>query len=244
MKYIFFFIFITVSILLQLLLISGKSIDENKIGISSDYLQDIKTELKKEWPGNRTINLVFHGHSVPAGYFNTPNVRTFESYPYQVLKQLKELYPYAVINIINTSVGGENSISGAKRFESDVLIYKPDVLFIDYALNDRSVSLEKSKAAWEKMIEKSLVKGIKVILLTPSPDQSENIQDPNAALEKYAQQIRNLSSEFGIGLIDSYEVFKQLVASGDNLSKYMAQSNHPNEKGHLLIANEIMKYLK
>jgi acyl-CoA thioesterase I len=244
MKYFFYFIILTTSVLLQLLLISGKSIVENKNDISSDYLRDIKTELKKEWPENRTINLVFHGHSVPAGYFNTPTVKTFESYPYQLLKQLKSNYPFAVINIINTSIGGENSISGEQRFESDVLIHRPDALFIDYALNDRSVGLDKSKEAWEKMIQKSLDKGIKIILLTPSPDQSENILDPNVSLEKYAQQIRDLSCKFGVGLVDSYEIFKRIAVFGDTLSNYMAQSNHPNEKGHLLIANEIMKYFK
>jgi acyl-CoA thioesterase-1 len=234
-------VFVTL-LLFQCLFLSGQT--NNTTENSSDYLKDIKAELKKEWPNNRTINLVFHGHSVPAGYFNTPNVKSFESYPYQVLKQLKELYPYAVINIINTSIGGENSISGEKRFESDVLIHKPDVLFIDYALNDRSVGLDNSKEAWEKMIEKALAKGIKVILLTPSPDKSENIQDPDAVLEKYSEQIRDLSGKFGVGLVDSYANFKQVVTSGDTLSKFMAQSNHPNEKGHLLIANEIMKYFK
>jgi len=77
-----------------------------------DYLSDIKIELKKEWPKNKTINLVFHGHSVPAGYFKTPIVNTLQSYPYQVLEQLKILYPLAVINVINTAIGGENSING------------------------------------------------------------------------------------------------------------------------------------
>ena len=38
-------------------------------------------ERTKAWPKNRTINLVFHGHSVPTGYQKTPEVRTFESYP-------------------------------------------------------------------------------------------------------------------------------------------------------------------
>ncbi len=114
---------------------------------------DIKAELQKEWPGNRTINLVFHGHSVPAGYFKTPFVNTSDSYPYQLLKKVKAHYPYAVINIINTSIGGENSVSGAKRFKSDVLTHKPDVLFIDYALNERGVGLEKAKKAWELMIQ-------------------------------------------------------------------------------------------
>ena len=117
---------------------------------SSSYLAGIKKELTKEWPGNRTINLVFHGHSVPAGYFKTPVVNTFDSYPYLLLKELKERYPHAVINVICTAIGGENSSAGAKRFDSDVLGHKPDVLFIDYALNDRGIGLEQSKEAWEE----------------------------------------------------------------------------------------------
>ncbi len=137
-------------------LISFQLNDAESIADPSSYLKDIKSELKKEWPGNRTINLVFHGHSVPAGYFKTPLVNTFDSYPFLLLKELKELYPYAVINVICTAIGGENSSEGVKRFESDVLVHKPDVLFIDYALNDRGIGLEKSKDAWEEMINKAL----------------------------------------------------------------------------------------
>jgi len=111
----------------------------------SSYLAGIKKELSKEWPENRTINLVFHGHSVPAGYFKTPLVNTFDSYPYLLLKELKELYPHAVINVICTAIGGENSSAGARRFESDVLVHKPDVLFIDYALNDRGLASNSPK---------------------------------------------------------------------------------------------------
>src|ERR1700759_4096930 len=73
------------------------------------YLRDVREALEKKWPANRTINLVFHGHSVPAGYFRTPDVRTFEAYPCLVGVGLKKLYPYAVINIIVTAIGGENS---------------------------------------------------------------------------------------------------------------------------------------
>lgn len=33
------------------------------------YLFEISELLKKEWPNNRAVNIVCHGHSVPAGYF-------------------------------------------------------------------------------------------------------------------------------------------------------------------------------
>jgi acyl-CoA thioesterase-1 len=208
----------------------------------SNYLKDLKAELKKEWPKNRTINLVFHGHSVPAGYFKTPVVNTLEAYPYEVLRALKVEYPFSVINIINTSVGGENSESGAKRFETEVLNHKPDVLFIDYALNDQGIGLERAKIAWERMITIALKKGIKVVLLSPSPDQRVNILEINNVLHQHSNQIKGLSQKYGIGFVDSYELFHQRVVSGEPIKFYMSQVNHPNEKGHWLISNAIMRY--
>lgn len=235
---------ISLILIIPLLLSCKSNNDNNHTAEPNDYLNNIKTELKKQWPENRTINLVFHGHSVPTGYFKTPLVNSLQAYPFQELKKLKAQYPFAVINIITTSIGGENSKGGEKRFESEVLIHQPDVLFIDYALNDRGIGLEKSEIAWRSMIEKTLKKDIKLILLTPSPDQSVNILEPNNELEKYAQQIRGLSEEYGTGLIDSYALFKKKVVLGDSLSWYMAQINHPNEKGHQLIANEIFRYFE
>lgn len=209
---------------------------------TNDYLKDIKEELQKKWPQNRTINLVFHGHSVPTGYARTPEVKTLDAYPHQVLQELKKRYPYAVINVITTSIGGENSTQGEKRFKSDVLTHKPDVLFIDYALNDRKIGLEQSRKNLEKMIKQALKKNIKVILLTPSADQTVNLLQAGNELELFAQLIRELANKYHIGLADSYQQFKQVVEEKKELSTYMAQSNHPNRAGHELIASEIIRY--
>ncbi len=215
-----------------------------EIASKASYLEKIKGEMLVEWPKNRTINLVFHGHSVPAGYFKTPTVNTLASYPYLVLKDIKSAYPMTVVNVINTSIGGENSESGLKRFEADVLTHKPDVLFIDYALNDRGMGLERAKAAWEKMIRLALEKNIKVILLTPSPDQRVDIKDDLSILDQHANQIKELARSFQIGLIDTYALYKNKLKSGSNLVDYMSQVNHPNEKGHQMITDEIMGYFK
>jgi lysophospholipase L1-like esterase len=211
---------------------------------TSDYLNDLKIELQKKWPENRTINLVFHGHSVPAGYFKTPIVNTLESYPYLVLQELKAQYPYAVINVINTSIGGEDSKSGAQRFESDVLIHKPDLLFIDYALNDRRLEIDSAKVAWESMIQMALVADIKIILLTSSPDQKLDLKEDDTILDQHSNQIRALSEKYDIGLVESYALFKNEVNSGADLHSLMSQENHPNEKGHALITKGILEYFK
>ncbi|MEK5235702.1 hypothetical protein NST99_08380 [Paenibacillus sp. FSL L8-0470] len=35
--------------------------------------------------GERTLNIVCHGHSVPSGYFATPIVDTFHAYPHLLI---------------------------------------------------------------------------------------------------------------------------------------------------------------
>lgn len=213
-----------------------------QIANTGDYLQDIKIELKKQWPDNKRIHLIFHGHSVPAGYFKTPQVNLLVAYPHLVYQEIAEHYPYAVINVITTAIGGENSISGAGRFEKEVLNHCPDVLFIDYALNDRGIGIEASEKAWRNMIEKSLSLGIKIILLTPTPDWSESILSPQAPLAEYSEMIRKLATEYKIGLVDSYALFKEKVQKGEELKDYMSQVNHLNEKGHKVVAEAIMKW--
>lgn len=206
------------------------------------YLNAIKIEMQKKWPDNRTINLVFHGHSVPTGYFRTPDVHTLEAYPHRLLQELKKIYPYAVINVITTSIGGENSEQGERRMKKDVLIHKPDVLFIDYALNDRSIGLQRSREAMEKMIRAALKSKVKVILMTPSADLTEDIMDPENILNKLRNQLIQLAAKYKVGVVDSYGAFLQQVRDGKDLHSFMAQSNHPNEKGHALITQKIMPW--
>lgn len=211
---------------------------------TSGYLLEIKEELKTVFPKNRTINLVFHGHSVPTGYWSKSKVHTLESYPHLLLEKLKAEYPYAVINIITTSIGGEWAEKGQKRFAKDVLPHKPDVVFIDYALNDMGIGLERSEAAWSKMIEEALEHQIKVILITPSPDQRQDIKDPENILAKHAEQIRRLAAKYHVGVADPFAEFKKIAQRKGSVKKYMSHVNHPNKKGHDIIASELFKWFR
>ena len=179
---------------------------------------------------------------MPTGYWSGSKVHTLESYPQLLLLKLKSEYPYAVINIITTSIGGEWAEKGQKRFKKEVLPYKPDVLFIDYALNDMGIGLERSERAWSKMIEKALSKNIKVILVTPSPDQRQDITDKNNVLALHAEQIRRLAAKFQVGLADPFARFQEKAKLKGSVKDYMSHINHPNEKGHDLIAEELFKW--
>ncbi len=198
----------------------------------SSYLASTVKEMLKPWPSNRTVTIVCHGHSVPAGYAQTPNVDTFNAYPHLLHVKLKECYPLSVINVIVTAIGGEDSVQGAQRFDRAVLTLQPDVVTIDYGLNDRHLPMATAKQAWMDMVKKCKSRGIKVILLTPSPDLTAQILDDADSLALEAKQIREIANQEGVGLVDVYARFQELALSGTDLKPYMAQSNHPNRHGH------------
>lgn len=214
-----------------------------QIASEMDYLDPVRAELVKRWPESKTVNFVFHGHSVPAGYARTPQVNTLDAYPYQTLALIKRNFPLAVVNTITTAIGGENSEQGAARFEAEVLTHRPDVLFIDYALNDRQIGVERSEAAWRSMIESALSRGIKVILCTPTPDLSARMNSDSDPLSQQAAMVRRLAAEYHVGLADFYARFNELAAQGESLAEYMSQVNHPNARGHQVALSAIEPWI-
>jgi len=209
------------------------------------YLKDIITIMQTPWPDNRTINIVCHGHSVPSGYMQTPVVNTFDAYPHLLHVDLKHRFPFAVINVIVTAIGGEHSEAGNARFDDDVLNHKPDLITIDYGLNDRFITLERAHIAWCEMVEKALAKDIKVILLTPTPDFSGLFKETNKVwndLLEHANDIRNIAKEYNVGLSDTLKVFEDYMNNGGDLNYLLASQNHPNRYGHEMVVEELMQF--
>ena len=214
------------------------------IADSLTYLSEVITELQKHWPENRSVNLVFHGHSVPSGYFATPRVDTFHAYPHLLHRILKERFPFAVMNAICTAIGGEDAQSGAARFEDEVLCYRPDVLCIDYGLNDRRAGLDIARIAWSSMIAQAVAHDIPVILLTPNWDTTQ-LADADATekqkLVDHTALIRELAFHYDVGLADSFAAYEAACQS-EPLQNYLSWSNHPNAAGHQLIADRLAEW--
>lgn len=209
--------------------------------ISPTPLTPLAAELAKPWPKNRTINLVFHGHSVPAGYQKTPEVKTFESYPYLFTVALKKVFPDAVVNTIVTAIGGEASVAGAARFDREVLPHKPDLIFIDYALNDRRLALPAVEKAWESMIVSAEKHHIPLILITPTGDATADMNHPNDPLRMRADLIRKLAEKHHLPLADVSAAWLARLATGTPQDDLLSQVNHPNLAGNQLAADAIFK---
>jgi lysophospholipase L1-like esterase len=92
------------------------------------------------------------------------------------------------------------------------------------------------------MIEQAQSRGIKVLLLTPTPDLTANLDDPSDPLLQHAAQIRELAAAYQVGLVDSFSAFQEFAAEGGDLPSLMAQKNHPNARGHRLVADALAEW--
>ena len=197
-------------------------------------------ELKVAWPKNRTIHVIFHGHSVPAGYHKTPEVKPFESYPLMAMEKIQKANPHAVMNAIVTAIGGEDSVKGAARFEKDVLSLRPDVIFIDYALNDRRMPEAQVEKAWRSMARAAKKKGVPVVFLTPTGADGARYDAPDEPLEIRAAIIRKVASEEGVPVGDVLVAWKAAL-KGTRQERLLATGNHPNKRGHEIAAKVIAR---
>ena len=92
------------------------------------------------------------------------------------------------------------------------------------------------------MIRQSLDEGVKVILLTPSVDSNAEYKSPDDPLCQHAEQVRRLASEHSVGLVDSLARFQAQVEGGTPVESLLSQPNHPNRRGHELIAELIVRW--
>ncbi|MBA0428371.1 MULTISPECIES: GDSL-type esterase/lipase family protein [Stenotrophomonas] len=206
-------------------------------GEASRCIAAVVKDMKVAWPGNQTINIVAFGHSVPAGYAITPEVRKKDAYPRLLEDALADRYPHAVLNVITSGVGGQNSTQGLARFQRDVLDHHPRVVLIDFALNDRPLGVEVAKGNLTKIVDGVRSAGACPVLLTPTWDEQASPNQPGDALGEQAAMIRGLAKQLDVPLADSLAAF---AAYRGDRHLLMAQFNHPNKEGHKIVLSQIM----
>jgi len=70
-------------------------------------------------------------------------------------KWIEQQYPNANIKGIEAAIGGTGSDLGVFRVENDALAYKPDLLFVEFASNDRKASSQSIAKSMEGIVRKT-----------------------------------------------------------------------------------------
>lgn len=97
-------------------------------------LKRLKDCMKRAEAGEE-LTIGFLGGSITQGSLATTMENT---YAYRVFTWWKQTFPKANVHYVNGGIGGTTSHYGVSRAVTDVLMYQPDFIVVDFSVNDEA----------------------------------------------------------------------------------------------------------
>lgn len=153
--------------------------------------------------------------------------------------RLKETYPGQVV-VHNSGGPGSHSGWGVDNLQQRVIALKPDVVFIEFSINDAvarfNLSPERGKANLEKMIDRiqAALPGCEIILqiMNPVIDKPEGDSGWRPTLAQCQQNYRDVAKERGLLLVDHMPAWSRVLANDEPMFRgYVPDGVHPAEDG-------------
>ena len=158
------------------------------------------------------LQVAFLGGSLTWGAQATDPQKT--SYRALVAQKLTETYPRAHFRFHDAAIGGTGSQLAAFRLERDVLVHRPDLVFLDFTINDDAYGAPNPSrlAAYESLIRRLVQAGAAVVQVILPSKQDVEPHPPLRPLDAVHQQIGAL---YGLPLADAVTLARERVRSGE-----------------------------
>ncbi len=195
-------------------------------------LTRLKNLMRRAQAGQE-LTIGFLGGSITQGSLATEHKNT---YAYRVFTWWKETFPKAKFHYVNGGIGGTTSHFGVARAVSDLLMYQPDFVVIDFSVNDDPNDFFQE--TYEGLLRKVLTWTSEPALLLLNNvyyDTGINAQKQHVAVGDW-YQVPHVSIKDTL-----YQEMKAGVYTREELTP---DGLHPNDKGHGLVAAEIVKFLE
>ena len=188
--------------------------------------------LMKRAPNGEALVIGFLGGSITQGSLSsTPK----NCYAYLVYEWWKKSFPNAAFSFVNGGIGGTTSHYGGARAWKDVLCYRPDIVTVDFSVNDDA----------NEFFEETYEGTLRRLLAAPSAPAVVVLNNVFYDTGKNAQDYHNrIADHYGIPHVSIKDTVYPDVESGKIVRADITPDNlHPNDKGHRLVADEICKLL-
>lgn len=188
--------------------------------------------LMKRAANGESLVIGFLGGSITQGSLSsTPKT----CYAYLVYEWWKKSFPNAAFSFVNGGIGGTTSHYGGARAWKDVLCYRPDIVTVDFSVNDDA----------NEFFEETYEGTLRRLLAAPSDPAVVVLNNVFYDTGKNAQDYHNrIADHYGIPHVSIKDTVYPDVESGKIVRADITPDNlHPNDKGHRLVADEICKLL-
>ena len=149
-------------------------------------------------------------------------------------KWWEEKFPSAEISFVNAGIGGTNSYLGVHRVDEQLLAHNPDVVIVEFSVNDTDKTM--NKYSYDSLVRKilSYETNPAVMLLFTTQENGTSLQDTH----------KEIGMAYDLPMISYREVVYQEVAAGTLDWKSISPDNiHPNDAGHGIIGQLVDRYL-
>ncbi|MBR1506924.1 MAG: SGNH/GDSL hydrolase family protein [Eubacterium sp.] len=184
-------------------------------------------ELYRKCKMGKEITIAFIGGSITAGCHAEP--KETACFAARVVAWWKERFPTANINYINAGIGATDSWLGVHRVRREVMVYNPDLVFVEFSVNDEHPWNEETYDSLIKVLMGSESKPAVIPVMLAH--KSGSFADKHLkSIKKYQLPAICYSNLLAGGFVDWDE-----VGSEDEV--------HPKTEGHELIAELITTFL-
>lgn len=229
-----------------------------------DLIRHLKTAV---YPDTGAPLVAFFGDSVTHGAFECIEtagadcVFDFDAVYHAVFaRELRCINPWLPVSVLDAGVSGGSARSGLARMERDVIVHRPDLCVVNFALNDVNDPLDVYCASLSEVFDRLSAAEIPTVLLTPNmlntyvhPDTIPKFRDYAAVtaeyqnsgrMDAYVDAAREVAAARNIPIADAYAKWKAMAASGQDTTVCLANHiNHPTREMHRLFAETLIETL-
>ena len=181
------------------------------------------------------IKAAYIGGSITEGYSDNITLKTEEKWVDMSTKWLNEQFPDSEITYVNAGLSGTPSVLGNVRLQRDVLQYDPEIVFVEFAVNDGGETIYKN--AYESLVRTLLTqdKDIAVVLLFTIVESGHTCQP----------HMSQIGENYGLPMISLPDsVWVEMQEGRMAWSDYSADQSHPNVEGSIMIRDFVINYFE
>ena len=200
--------------------------------LTSGNSSRVKNVLKKAKSGKK-VTVAFIGGSITEGTGATKDT----CYSALIAKWFENSFKNADIEYVNAGIGTAGSIFGVHRVDKDVISRKPDIVFVDFAVNDKGKDQDLENATFDALIQKlynsqSTPAVISVAMATKTGWNSERKENL-------------ICRNYDIPMLSFSKYIHTVILSGKYLwNDLFIDEVHPNKMGHKIISELVIFYLE
>lgn len=236
---------------IKLLSLAGLAVS----GVST-ACSNAKSEIER--PERKNLRFLFQGDSITdgnRGRNEDPNHILGHGYCFAVSSRIGADFPQYGFQFINRGISGNTVVDLEKRWITDTLNLKPDVLSLLIGINDVNALIDgvdnaldatKFESLYRKLLTKCKEQNPDILMVLGLPFffaagwRKDQYQKWHPLTEERATIVRKIASDFNAVLLDYPRVFEEAQKRAP-IDYWIWDGIHPTAFGHELMAREWIK---